>query len=88
MSLFDARYFSQDGVTFMVIAAFCLGLITGALIMDRWGERPARASRPARVRPVEPTRPAARHRATPDEPMKGQGGASGGGHPVRIDVRA
>lgn len=97
-NLFGARYLSQDGVALMVIAAFCLGMTVGALIMDWAHDRErARKPRPARVRPPEPPKPAARHRATPVSFPKGSGFAPGpqpkaqpGSSPSapRIDVRA
>lgn len=102
-----AQYFDSGGrVAFMACAMFALGLIVGALIMDWAHERArkaARKPRPARVRPVEPPRPAARHRATrggvtpvdsglaagrPTR-MPTSGTTSGAGQArARIDVRA
>lgn len=56
------QYFDSEGrVLFMVCAAFALGLIVGALVMD-WSNERARARR---VRAVETREATARHRATP-----------------------
>lgn len=80
----DARYIREDWVLVMVIAAFALGLIIGAVVNELWNDRPKKApAQPRRTaeRPPVPPRATARHRApvkASTEPLERTG---------RIDVR-
>lgn len=95
-------YLSRDGVIVMAVAAFALGLIVGALVMEFTHERERRLARkpgPARVRPPKPPEPVGRHRDIPGtalRPIQGPAGVTGEvmcrAEPTtrrgRIDVRA